>query len=72
MAQKSKSLQGTRGLRVALIVNSDYNWSMTIGQTDTDMQILSTVNGLIFMGYQFSWFSWRVRSSNYSTHEIAI
>ena len=30
---------------------------------------IHTVNGLIFMGYQFSW---RVQTMNFSTHEIAI
>ena len=28
-----------------------------------------TVNGLIFVGYQFSWFSWRVLSTNSSTNK---
>ena len=32
----------------------------------------NTMYRLIFMGYQFSWFSWRVRSTTSSTHEIAI
>ena len=32
----------------------------------------STVDGLIFVGYQFSWFSWRVQSTNSSTHELVI
>ena len=27
------------------------------------------MNGLIFVGYQFSWFSWRVRCMKSSTHE---
>ena len=31
-----------------------------------------TVDGLNFVGYQFSWFSWRVWSTNSSTHEIVI
>ena len=31
-----------------------------------------TVDGLVFVGYQFSWFSWRVRSTKSSTHEKAI
>ena len=31
-----------------------------------------TVNGLIFLGYQFSLFSWRVQSTNSSTHKIVI
>ena len=31
-----------------------------------------TVDGLIFVGYQFSWFSWRVLSTNSSTHEMVI
>ena len=31
-----------------------------------------TVDGLIFVGYQFPWFSWRVQSKNSSTHKIAI
>ena len=30
------------------------------------------VDGLIFVGYQFSWLSWRVRSKNSSTHELVI
>ena len=33
--------------------------------------ILYTVDGLIFVGYQFSWFSWRVQSTNSSTNKIA-
>ena len=32
----------------------------------------NTVDGLIFVGYHFSWFSWRVRSAKAGTHEIAI
>ena len=31
-----------------------------------------SVDGLIFMGYQFSWFLWRVISTNSSANEIAI
>ena len=31
-----------------------------------------TVDGLIFVGYQFLWFSWRFQSTNSSTHEIVI
>ena len=31
-----------------------------------------TVSGLYFAGYQFSWFSWRVRSMNSSTNEMVI
>ena len=31
-----------------------------------------TVNGPIFEGYQFSWFSWRAQNTNSTTHEIAI
>ena len=30
------------------------------------------MDGLNFAGYQFSWFLWRVRSTNSSTHEIVI
>ena len=26
----------------------------------------------IFMGYQFSWFSWTVQSTNFSTDELVI
>ena len=33
--------------------------------------IHNTVDGLIFVGYQFSWFSWRVWSTNSSANEIA-
>ena len=33
---------------------------------------LYTVDGLIFVGYQFSWFSSRVRSTNSSTHKLVI
>ena len=29
-----------------------------------------TVNGLIFVGYQFSLFSWRVQFTNSSTHKL--
>ena len=36
------------------------------------LQNLYTVDGLNFVGYQFSWFSWRVRSTNSSTHKIII
>ena len=32
----------------------------------------STVDGLIFVGYQFSWVSWRVQSKNSSTRELVI
>ena len=35
-------------------------------------QVIYTVDGLIFAGYQFSWFSWKVQPSNSSTHEIEI
>ena len=31
-----------------------------------------TVDGSIFVGDQFSWFSWRVWSTNSSTHEMVI
>ena len=31
-----------------------------------------SVDGFIFVGYKFSWSSWRVRSTNSSTHELAI
>ena len=31
-----------------------------------------TVDGFIFVGFQFSWLLWRVQSSNSSTHELAI
>ena len=31
-----------------------------------------TVDGLIFVGYQFSWFSWMERSLNSRTNELAI
>ena len=31
-----------------------------------------TVNALILVGYQILWFSWRVLSTNSSTHKIAI
>ena len=31
-----------------------------------------TGDGLIFMGYKFSWFSWRERSTNSNTYELAI
>ena len=34
--------------------------------------IHNTVDGLIFVGYQFLWFSWRVWSTNSSANEIAI
>ena len=30
------------------------------------------VNGLIFMGYQFSWFSWRVRSTIPTNSQISV
>ena len=30
------------------------------------------MDDLIFMGYQFSWFLWRVQSTSSSIHEIAI
>ena len=30
------------------------------------------MDGLIFEGYKFSWFLWRVRSMNFNTNEIAI
>ena len=30
----------------------------------------TTINCLIFVGYQFSLFSWRVQSINFRTHEI--
>ena len=33
---------------------------------------INTVDGLIFMGYQFSWILWRVRSTNSSTNEMVI
>ena len=32
----------------------------------------NTVDGLNFVGYQFSWFSWRVRSTNSSNHEMVM
>ena len=32
----------------------------------------NTVDGWNFVGYQFSWFSWRVRSTNSSTLEMVI
>ena len=32
----------------------------------------ATEVGLKFMGYQFSWFLWRIRSTNSSTHEMVI
>ena len=32
----------------------------------------TSVDGFTFLGYQFSWFSWRVKSTNYSTQELAI
>ena len=32
----------------------------------------NTVDGLIFVGYQFSWFSWRVPPTNSSANDIAI
>ena len=48
-------------LRVSLHADADYC-----------KQLWITVDGLVFMGYQFLWFSWRVRSTNSSTHEIAI
>ena len=32
----------------------------------------NTVHALIFAGYKFSWFSWRVLSTNSSTHELTI
>ena len=35
-------------------------------------QLYFTVNGLIFMGYKLSWFSWRVLSTNSSTNERSI
>ena len=31
-----------------------------------------TVDGLNFVGYQFSWFLWRVQSKNSRTHEMVI
>ena len=31
-----------------------------------------TVDGLNFVGYQFSWFLWRVQTTNSSTHEMVI
>ena len=31
-----------------------------------------TVDSLNSVGYQFSWFSWRVPSTNSSTHEMVI
>ena len=34
--------------------------------------LLSTVDSLIFMEYQFSWLSWRVGSMNSSTHKLVI
>ena len=34
--------------------------------------INGTMDGLIFMGYQFSWFSWKVWSMKSSTHEKVI
>ena len=36
------------------------------------MKDLITVDGLIFVVYQFSWFTWRVWSTKSSTHEKAI
>ena len=40
--------------------------------TGRERKILSenTEDGLIFVGYQFSWFSWRAWSTNSSTHEF--
>ena len=32
-------------------------------------QLWNTEDDLIFKEYQFSWISWRVRSTKYSTHE---
>ena len=34
--------------------------------------IYYTVDGLNFVGYQFSWFLWRVLSMNSSTHKMVI
>ena len=33
---------------------------------------INTVDGLFFVGYQFSWLAWRVRSTNSRAHEVAI
>ena len=42
-------------------------------QCQSEFQLLHfTVNGLNFVGYQFSWFSWVVRSTNSNTHEMVI
>ena len=41
-------------------------------KSDIKKSLKFTVDGLIFVVYQFSWFSWRVRSTNSSTHETAI
>ena len=35
-------------------------------------KLVTTVDGLNFVGYLFSWFSNRVRSTNSSTHELVI
>ena len=42
-----------------------------ISQALLNPRLIHTVDGWIFVGYQFSWFSWWVRSTN-STHEEAI
>ena len=39
------------------------NWSLKYEEN------LNTVNGLIFFWYQFSWFLWRVQSTNSTIHE---
>ena len=39
---------------------------------DKEFQGFSTVDDLIFLRYQFSWFSWRVLSTIFSANKIAI
>ena len=63
------------------IVNNVFSWNICLSWIIKNLRTLldtslitsllkSHVDGLNFMGYQFSWFSWRVRSTNFSTQEM--
>ena len=55
------------------VVNRPHSYGKSVKEDNQKkMKLAHTVDGSIFVGYQFSWFSSRVRTTNSSTHEMVI
>ena len=64
-------IQSLNSYTVSSLTCCHIDWKLCI-TSDFLLLQFNTVDGLIFVGYQFSWSSWRVQSTNFRTHKLVI